>query len=80
MRGSYINNHSLHLQADWSSAGAVRGFAESAGKAVAAAGADMDWGALERLAHSDEAKRQVASLRSTFRDEMQKLDAMAPDV
>ena len=40
----------------------------------------MDWSALERLAQSDEAKRQVASLRSTFRDEMQKLDAMAPDV
>ena len=70
--------HESRLQADRSSAGLVRGFAENADRAVATA--DMDWSMLERLAQSDEAKRQVSSLRSTFRDEMQKLDAMAPDV
>jgi len=42
--------------------------------------AEMDWSVLEKLATSDEAKRHVSSLRSTFRDEMAKLEALAPEV
>ncbi|KAK9820859.1 hypothetical protein WJX81_005100 [Elliptochloris bilobata] len=64
-------------QAELGRVGLVRGFAEKADKAVASA--DMDWSVLERLAQSDNAKRQVASLRSTFKDEMQKLEALAPE-
>ena len=39
----------------------------------------MDWSKLENLATSDEAKRMVANLRGTFKDEMQKLEAIAPE-
>ena len=57
----------------------MRGFAAKADDAVAAADADMDWSKLENLATSDEAKRMVANLRGTFKDEMQKLEAIAPE-
>lgn len=67
------------LQAQRGRAGLVRGFAVKADDAVAAADADMDWSKLENLATSDEAKRMVANLRGTFRDEMQKLEAIAPE-
>lgn len=66
-------------QAQRGRAGLVRSFAAKADEAVAAADADMDWSALEKLATSDEAKRQVANLRSTFKDEVQKLEALAPE-
>lgn len=66
-------------QAQRGRAGLVRGFAAKADDAVAAADADMDWSKLEKLATSDETKRMVANLRGTFKDEMQKLEAIAPE-
>lgn len=50
-----------------------RGFAE---KAVAA---QIDWDAVSSLVHSDEGKRELASLRSTFMDIQQRLQTMSKD-
>jgi hypothetical protein len=50
-----------------------RGFAE---KAVAA---EVDWDSINALVHSDEGKREMASLRSTFLDIQARLAGMAKD-
>jgi hypothetical protein len=49
-----------------------RGYAE---KAVA--GADLDWEALSSMVHSDEGKRELASLRTTFLDIKQRISTMS---
>jgi hypothetical protein len=75
----------LGPQAQWGRAALARGYAQSVETAESAETgvsetAEMDWSVLEKLATSDEAKRHVSSLRSTFRDEMAKLEALAPEV
>lgn len=52
----------------------MRSFAE---KAVAK---EMDWEALGEMIHSDEGKRELASLRSTFFDVHSKLSSTAKEV
>ena len=52
----------------------LRSFAE---KAVAK---EMDWDALSEMIHSDEGKRELASLRSTFFDVHSKLSSTAKDI
>ena len=51
----------------------TRAFAE---KAVAA---EVDWDSISALIHSDEGKRELASLRSTFFDIQSRLTGMAKD-
>ena len=51
-----------------------RGFA--AEKAVAA---EVDWDAINAMVHSDEGKRELASLRSSFLDIQARLSGMAKD-
>lgn len=50
-----------------------RSFAE---KAVAV---EVDWDAISRLIHSDEGKRELGSLRSTYSDIQARLSSMAKD-
>jgi len=80
-----LEGGALGPQAQWGRAALARGYAQSVETAEAAETgvsetAEMDWSVLEKLATSDEAKRHVSSLRSTFRDEMAKLEALAPEV